>query len=184
MILWKLRVIYPCFDSAVSAGFWIRLREIRMSISILWLYVRLKYARDLKNRSAMVSQFAQRLVLRWFQTTLYHSLPMFSRFLEGTSRLSGDWSLLRSSWDNPLTKRNAWFTYFNFMCCVCCGLAPILFRISVGSFHAVVYGIMKHKGEKEKIPSKSTHRKEFISCDVQISLNLWRNGKLQLPFAH
>ena len=39
---------------------------------------------------------------------------------EGTSRLWGDWSFLPCSWDNPLTKRHARHTYFNFMCCARC----------------------------------------------------------------
>ena len=73
------------------------------------------------------------------------------------------------------------YIYFNFMCCTCYGLAPILFGIAVGSLHTIAYHFlrdhesMKHKGEKEKIPSKSPTSKH---CSHVMCKSLWIFGEI------
>lgn len=76
------------------------------------------------------------------------------------------------------------YIYFNFMCCACCGLAPILFGISVGSLHTISSfskGSWSTKEKKKRYhQSPPPQRIALMWC-----ANLFESlVKLQLPFAH
>lgn len=135
----EVSVMYPCFDSAVYcvliqasgdpfrliAGF-LSLRFDLINMTRYGCLVRLKCACDLKKQVSHGQPVCSKACLVLISDD---SLRKFSRCLK---------VIYFKTFRGLITFTTCLaYIYFNFMCCACCGLAPILFGIAVGSLHTI-----------------------------------------------